>query len=78
MTELLCICEQRSGAIAPCDVESRPEGPPATNQVRRWTGITIYRFDGTGKIIAKVGEESEPVPVERVDSGNGGRDERAH
>lgn len=52
------------------NVGSRPGGPPPTHRLHRWTGITMYRFDGTGRIVSEVGEESEPVPVERVDSGN--------
>jgi len=53
------------------EVGSRPGGPPPTNQVHRWTGMTIYRFDSTGKIFAEFGEESQPTPVERVGSDNG-------
>lgn len=45
------------------DVGSRPGGPPATNRVHRWTGMTLYRFDGAGKIVEELGEESQPRPV---------------
>lgn len=55
------------------DVGSRPGGSPPTNKVHRWTGITIYRFDKTGKIFAEVGEESQPMPVEHAGTDNGKR-----
>jgi pimeloyl-ACP methyl ester carboxylesterase len=44
---------------------SRPERP-STNQEHSWGGITLYRFDHAGKIVAEVGEESEPGPMERL------------
>ncbi|TFG51016.1 MAG: DUF4440 domain-containing protein [Gemmatimonadales bacterium] len=53
------------------DVGSRPGGPPPTNQAHGWGGITIYRFDKTGKIVAEVGEESDPIPVQRIGAGGG-------
>ena len=46
------------------DVGSRPGDSPPTNKVHRWTGITIYRFDERGKIVAEVGEESAPTMVD--------------
>jgi len=52
------------------NVGSRPGGPPATDRLHRWTGITIYRFDETDRIISEVGEESDPVPVEHASSDN--------
>ena len=44
---------------------SRPERRP-TNQEHSWGGITLYRFDAAGKIVAEIGEESEPGPMERL------------
>ena len=36
-----------------------------TNEEHSWGGITYFRFDGSGKIVAEIGEESTPGPVER-------------
>jgi hypothetical protein len=47
------------------NVGSAEEGKPPTNQKHSWGGITFYRFDGTGKIVAEIGEESAPGPIER-------------
>jgi hypothetical protein len=44
---------------------AQPDVAP-TNQEHSWGGITLYRFDGEGKIVAEIGEESAPGPVERV------------
>jgi steroid delta-isomerase-like uncharacterized protein len=55
------------------DVGSRPGGPPPTNQEHSWGGITLYRFDKTGKIVAEVGEESDPIAVQRIGAGSGER-----
>lgn len=44
---------------------ARPERQP-TNREHSWGGITLYRFDTHGKIVAEVGEESEPGPMERL------------
>ena len=33
-----------------------------TQQEHRWGGLTLIRFDETGKIIAEIGEESTPGP----------------
>lgn len=41
-------------------------GQPPVNQEQSWGGITLYRFDGAGKIVAEIGEESTPGPVERL------------
>jgi len=38
----------------------------STNQSSRWGGITLLRFDNSGKIVAEIGEESEPGPQERL------------
>jgi len=45
-----------------------PGGDPATNSVHEWGGITLFSFDEDGKIIAEIGEESEPGPMQRVRS----------
>ena len=37
-----------------------------TNEVHKWGGITLIRFDDAGRITAEVGEESEPGPVGRL------------
>ena len=44
---------------------NRP-GEPPVNQEQSWGGITLFRFDGAGKIVAEIGEESTPGPVERL------------
>ena len=41
-------------------------GQPPVNKEQSWGGITLYRFDGAGKIVAEIGEESTPGPVERL------------
>ena len=38
----------------------------STNQQHSWGGITLFRFNAAGKIVAEIGEESEPGPIERV------------
>jgi len=43
-----------------------PGGAPATNSVHQWGGITLFSFDDDGKIIAEIGEESEPGPMQRI------------
>jgi len=52
---------------------AQADGKPADNQVRSWGGITLFRFNGEGKIVAEIGEESAPGPVERLTPA---RDER--
>jgi hypothetical protein len=37
-----------------------------SNQEHSWGGITLYRFDVEGKIVAEIGLESAPGPMERV------------
>jgi len=34
--------------------------------VHSWGGITLFRFDGSGKIVAEIGEESSPGPAGRL------------
>lgn len=46
--------------------ETGQPGQPPVNQEQSWGGITLYRFDGAGKIVAEIGEESAPGPVERL------------
>ncbi|TFG72044.1 MAG: hypothetical protein E4H27_03395 [Anaerolineales bacterium] len=46
----------------------QPNQPPV-NQKQSWGGITLYRFNEVGKIVAEIGEESAPGPFERVDVG---------
>ena len=36
------------------------------NHSSRWGGITLLRFDNFGKVVAEIGEESEPGPQERL------------
>jgi hypothetical protein len=51
-------------------------GQPPTNREHRWGGITLYRFDGDGKIVAEVGEESDPGPAQRVSNAPRSSDEQ--
>lgn len=37
----------------------------ASGEVSGWGGISLFRFDSAGRIIAEIGEESEPGPIER-------------
>jgi len=37
-----------------------------TNEEQSWGGITLYRFDKDQRIIAEIGEESDPGPAQRV------------
>ena len=37
-----------------------------TEKVKSWGGITLIRFNKAGKIVAEIGEESEPGPFERL------------
>jgi hypothetical protein len=48
------------------NVGSGQQGKPSTYQEHSWGGITLYRFDEFGKIVAEIGEESEPGPIERI------------
>jgi hypothetical protein len=51
------------------NVGSARKDRPPTNQVHNWGGITLVRFDGAGKIVEEVGEESEPGPFKRLMDG---------
>lgn len=39
---------------------------PPIDQEQSWGGITLYRFNEAGKIVAEIGEESVPGPIERL------------
>lgn len=41
-------------------------GEPPDNQLHCWGGISLLRFDPTGRIVAEIGEESEPGPTARL------------
>ncbi len=49
------------------------ENQPPANQEQSWGGLTLYRFDDAGKIVAEVGEESTPGPAERLAFGRAGQ-----
>jgi hypothetical protein len=51
---------------------SQPNNPPS-NEEHAWGGITLYRFDTNGKIVAEIGEESVPGPVARLAADNSSR-----
>jgi hypothetical protein len=51
------------------DTASVPTGEPPAHQEHRWGGITLFRFDGAGRIVAEIGEESEPGPIARLKEG---------
>lgn len=48
------------------NVGSARQGIQPTHQEHSWGGITLYRFDKNGKIVAEIGEESEPGPIQRL------------
>lgn len=45
-------------------------GQQPTNREHSWGGITFFRFDKANKIVAEIGEESEPGPFERAGAGD--------
>lgn len=47
-------------------VASGGPGEPPAHEVHSWGGITLFRFDGSGRITAEIGEESEPGPYGRL------------
>lgn len=49
---------RRVGAIAPDQLP--------TNERRSWGGITLFEFDGRGRVLAEIGEESTPGPMDRT------------
>ncbi len=48
------------------NVASIREGVEPTNEIHSWGGITLIRFNKDGKIVAEIGEESEPGPMGRI------------
>jgi hypothetical protein len=48
------------------NVGTGPQGKPPTNQEQSWGGITLFCFDEANKIVAEIGEESAPGPIERL------------
>jgi len=38
----------------------------ASGERRSWGGISLFRFDSAGRIVAEIGEESEPGPIGRL------------
>ena len=50
------------------NVATANDSMPPTNELRSWGGITYYRFNQAGEIIAEIGEESEPGPFKRTRS----------
>ncbi len=45
-----------------------PSEPADTTEVDSWGGITLLRFDDTGRVVAEIGEESTPGPMGRLAS----------
>lgn len=41
-------------------------GQPPTYREHGWGGMTFFRFDESNKIVAEIGEESEPGPFGRL------------
>lgn len=48
------------------NVGARENGQAPSNLEHGWGGITMFRFDSKGKIVAEIGEESEPGPIKRL------------
>ena len=42
------------------------DGDPPTDQLHNWGGLTLFRFNKAGQIVAEIGEESSPGPFERL------------
>ena len=42
----------------------------AGEEYNSWGGITLFRFNESGKIIAEIGEESSPGPIKRIEFDN--------
>ncbi len=42
------------------------ENEAGSIEEQSWGGITIFRFDDTGKVIEEIGEESSPGPYGRI------------
>lgn len=41
-------------------------GGPTPGEEQGWGGISLYRFDESGRIAAEIGEESSPGPMARI------------
>ncbi|MHA2092839.1 MAG: nuclear transport factor 2 family protein [Candidatus Kariarchaeaceae archaeon] len=52
------------------NVGSEKQDDVDNSQEHSWGGITLFRFNKSGKIVAEIGEESEPGPIERVTTNN--------
>ena len=52
------------------NVGSPREDVEPTNEIHSWGGITLIRFNDEGKIVAEIGEESEPGPIGRLSTSN--------
>jgi len=48
-------------------------GGPVPGEEQAWGGISLFRFDSSGKIVAEIGEESAPGPIARVAAGRSPR-----
>lgn len=48
------------------NVGQGPGGEPPSDTVERWGGISLFRFDKSGRILAEIGEESAPGPMGRL------------
>lgn len=48
--------------------EIQPE-VQSDNQVHRWGGISLLRFNSAGKVVEEIGEESDPGPTARLMAG---------
>lgn len=45
-------------------------GGPVPGEAQAWGGISLFKFDSSGKIVAEIGEESTPGPMARVAAGS--------
>ena len=48
------------------DTGGSQDAASPSGQVHEWGGISLFRFDKAGKIVAEIGEESEPGPFGRL------------
>lgn len=46
---------------------ARDTGSAPAEQEHRWGGMTLFRFDQAGRVVAEIGEESEPGPMRRLE-----------
>jgi len=47
-------------------ITSAPDSSSVAGQGYSWGGITLFRFNESGKITAEIGEESSPGPMNRL------------